>query len=203
VPYAVIVAWQQIHNSGFSSQNKKPYTEDEVAGLLRLNRRLSGLEHHLIDVVKELAPRLDAKHADTSDAMADYEIEATFDFVLRESDPDYDENDDNILTSRKEYFLNLDRNSCYGSDVDFCEPGRSNMVVFEGEGHCYLFHDLYDHRYRLSNPAVPLRDCLRIGTVWVDVVIRQQYALDIDTGEWHKWFSPRSKDEINSNGSDV
>jgi hypothetical protein len=35
-----------------------------------------------------------------------------------------------------------------------------------------------------AKPSVPLRDCLRIGKIWVDVVIRQQHYVDVATGEW-------------------
>ena len=68
--------------------------------------------------------------------------------------------------------------------MDHRESGRTDMAQLDGEPHCWLFHDLYDHSYGFSKPCVPLRDCLRIGKVWVDVVIRQQYCLDIATGEW-------------------
>ena len=63
--------------------------------------------------------------------------------------------------------------------MDHRESGRTDMAQLDGEPHCWLFHDLYDHSYGFSKPCVPLRDCLRIGKVWVDVVIRQQYCLDI------------------------
>jgi hypothetical protein len=57
------------------------------------------------------------------------------------------------------------------------------MAQLDGEPHCWLFHDLYDHSYGFSKPSVPLRDCLRIGKIWVDVVIRQQYYLDRTSSE--------------------
>jgi hypothetical protein len=70
--------------------------------------------------------------------------------------------------------------------MDYRESGRTDVAQLDGEPHCWLFHDLYDHSYGFSKPSVPLRDCLRIGMILVDVVIRQQYCLDIATGEWYQ-----------------
>ncbi|MDP1635258.1 MAG: hypothetical protein Q8L69_11335, partial [Gallionellaceae bacterium] len=75
--------------------------------------------------------------------------------------------------------------------VDFRESCNSETEQLAAEPHCHLFHDLYDHSYGVEQPSVPLRDCLRIGTVWIDVVIRQQYCLDLETGKWDKSWGSR------------
>jgi hypothetical protein len=49
-----------------------------------------------------------------------------------------------------------------------------------------LFHDLYDHSYGLDMPSLSLKDCTRVGSIWVDVIIRQQYFLDVASGNWSK-----------------
>lgn len=159
-------------------QTKNSLSDDEVAGLLRLNRRLSDLERYLQNAAQDLTPRLEAKLADSNDGMADYEIEATLHFVLREDDPEFDDSEDNFLTVRKEDLKRIYR---LADDKDHRDLP---MRQLKGERHCWLFHDLYDHSYGLRAPRVPLCECLRIGTAWVDIVIRQQYWLNIDTGKW-------------------
>jgi hypothetical protein len=56
-----------------------------------------------------------------------------------------------------------------------------SMEAINTEPHCWLFHDLNDHDYGFNKSRVPLQDCLRLGEVWVDVVIRQQYWLNLET----------------------
>ena len=101
--------------------------------------------------------------------------------LARKDDPDYDDSD-NFLTER-----------CFGLkghdwdprlEGDFREtirrfPGRLNEIP-----HCWLFHDLYDNSYGLAQPALSLRDCLRIERIWVRVALDHQATLDLETGDW-------------------
>ena len=61
-----------------------------------------------------------------------------------------------------------------------------NNGALDADQHCWLLRDLYDHSYGLTKPRMPLQDCLRLGEVWVDVIIKQQYWLNLDTGQWEK-----------------
>jgi hypothetical protein len=158
--------------------------EAEVAGLMTLNRRLAGLEQHLRDQALALEPRLRAKLADPTSRMYDYEIDAEIAYVLREDDEEAVDDDDNILTHRDEMLKDMRKTHMLADGEDYRETVRADMAQLDGEPHCWLFHDLYDHSYGFSKPSVPLRDCLRIGKILVDVVIRQQYCLDLATGEW-------------------
>lgn len=160
------------------------FEQPEVAGLMTLNRRLAELEQHLRDQALALDPRLRAKLADPTNRMYDYEIDAEIAYVLREDDEEAVEDDDNILTRRDEMLKHMGETRILADGMDHRESGRPDMAQLDAEPHCWLFHDLYDHSYGFSKPSVPLRDCLRIGKIWVDVVIRQQYCLDIATGEW-------------------
>ena len=160
------------------------FEQAEVAGLMTLNRRLTELEQHLRDQALVLEPELRAKLADPTSRMHDYEIDAEIAYVLRDDDPEAVEDNDNILTHRDEMLKDIAGTRILCDGIDHRESGRTNVAQLDGEPHCWLFHDLYDHSYGFSMPSVPLGDCLRIGTVLVDVVIRQQYCLDIATGEW-------------------
>ena len=158
--------------------------EAEVARLMTLNRRLAELEQHLRDQALVLEPTLRAKLADPTSRMYDYEIDAEIAYVLRDDDQEAVEDNDNILTHRDEMLKDIAKTRILVDGIDHRESVRPDMAQLGGEPHCWLFHDLYDHSYGFSMPSVPLRDCLRIGTILVDVVIRQQYCLDIATGEW-------------------
>jgi len=124
-------------------------------------------------VATEVSPRLAAKVADPNDPMYDYEIEARLAFIMREEDPDYDEDNDNILTTRNETLKHLrpDESENFAETI-----GPKGL---QAEPHCWRFHDLYDHEYGADSPSLSFHDCLRISKVLVDVKVCQQYDFDV------------------------
>lgn len=165
-------------------ENSDRFTDSEVERLMTLNRRLGEIESLIHDTAQELRPGLIDKINNPENPMGDFEIDTKTWFILRDDDPEAREDSDNILTTRDDsisYPETVDEDL-----VDFRESHDSTTAQLAAEPHCYLFHDLYDHRHGVEQPNVPLPDCLRIGTVWIDVIIRQQYYLDIETGKWDK-----------------
>ncbi len=168
-----------------SAQNKSEFTTDEINELLRFNDRLAELERYLCDLGANENLHVAARVSDSNDPLNDYEIDATLYFTLREDDPEFDEDDDNFLTKRKMSLKHLDREWGLGDGRDHRVsiphfPGSLNEIA-----HCWLFHDLYDHSYGLEQPALSLQDCLRVGSIWVDVAVRHQATLAIKSGKWH------------------
>ncbi len=151
-------------------------SHDEITRLLQMNERLGSVGNLLQQVAHDVTPRLEAKLADHEDSMYDYEIEVRIDYQLREDDPEYSEKSDNFLTSRH-YSAKIRRSE--GFDNQFRryigQPDALHAVA-----HCRLFHDLYDHGYGPDQPRLSFRDCLRIGSAFVDVQIWQQYRVDIE-----------------------
>lgn len=148
-------------------------TEADIQQLLALNRLLRDVGPFLRSVADDIRPRLESKLADPSDPLYDYEIEAHIDFILREDDSEYDEADDNILTTRNECLKDPRGHTC----DDCAEPiGPDGLRT---EPHCWLFHDLYDHDYGEESPRLSFRDCLRIGKILIDVQVWQQYCVDV------------------------
>lgn len=148
-------------------------TEADIQQLLVLNRQLRDVGPFLMSVADDIRPRLESKLADPSDPMYDYEIEARIDFILREDDPEYDEADDNILTTRQETLKDPRWHLCN----DCSEPiGPEGL---RAEPHCWQFHDLYDHDHGEESPRLSFRDCLRIGKILIDVQVWQQYCVDV------------------------
>ncbi len=169
---------------------KKPLNAAEVAHLCQLNRHLAGLQDFLTATANTLLPALADKVVDLADPMADFEIEAQLQYTLREDDPEYLEDSDNILTERLELLKTPLKATWLG---DHRESFSDDADALSAESHCWLFHDLYDHNYGLTGSRVPLGDCLRLGSVFVDVVIRQQYSLNLDTGAWERWAGNRKQ----------
>ena len=153
--------------------DKKTLSDAEVSQLLALNRRLRDIDPLLKSIAKDVEPRLEAKLADPNDPMYDYEIEARLDFILREDDPDYSEDDDNILTTRRESL----RHQQSREHTDYAESICPENL--RAEPHCWRFHDLYDHAYGEDAPSLSFRDCLRVGRVFIDVEVWQQYDFEL------------------------
>jgi hypothetical protein len=150
-----------------------PLTEHEIGQLLDLNRHLLSITRHLEAVVEDVAPRLNAKVADVNDPMYDYEIEACIDYQLREDDPDYAEDDDNYIATRTEPIKTQ-----WGWQREERSSSSSLPSALLAEPHCWLFEDLYSVDYGVKSPRLSFQDCLRIGRIFVDVQVWQQYQFD-------------------------
>lgn len=149
-------------------------SDDETEKLLALNRRLEGVFSHLQTVVADVTPRLEAKVADPNDPMHGYIIDAQIDYQLREDDPDYCADADNSLARRSEALEGLSKQeeNCAASDLQ-----RTGL---QAEPHGWLLENLYDYDHGCDAQRVPMRDCLRIGRILVDVQVSQQYEFDSD-----------------------
>ena len=165
-----------------------PLNPDEVERLLRLNQQLVKVEA-LIDMLSgSLKPVLANKVADLGDPMQDYEIDVKLDYSLREDDPEWDEDSDNVLSQREQP---LTPDDIYPGRVHLRGLAPADVAAITARPHGWLFRDLTSTDRGLNMPVVPPRECLRLGTVFVDVVIRQQYQLNLDTGEWEDFMAPQ------------
>lgn len=162
-------------------------TEAQARQLLTLNRHLRGVTRHLRTVVDDVKPRLEAKRDDPDDPMVDFEIEARMDYQLREDDPDFAADDDNYLSSRSESL----KSSVYGWERDACAPSCLPAGLL-AEPHCALFKDLYSLSCGAEGPRLSFSDCLRIGRVFVEVQICQQYEFSAQDGALPKVANPTS-----------
>ena len=155
----------------------------DAEALERLNDRARLLHQFVRDEAAVEEPRLKRRVADPDDPLADYEIEVKLDFVLRETDPEYSEKSDNILTSRDEPLKDVRSDPTENDDDVFPIPPLEPLGIRP----CWLFHDLVDHSYGPDQPRLMPSEVSRVGQVWVEVQIRQQYFLDVDSGRWRKF----------------
>jgi hypothetical protein len=147
-------------------------TVRELANLRLLNEKLQQAEHWihrrgarcLFDYHKSgglKAGRLDEQ------TFEDVEVDATVACVLRETHPDFNPNEDNIVAKLNASLLL----------VAEAELGRGNWnEVRESEPHplsdmqfCWLFHDLYDHQLKRDWNRM-----LDVGGLWIEVSLIQQ-----------------------------
>lgn len=174
-----------LEQAGYSHQSSD-MSEEDVAKLLQLNRHLRQLQNFLHTLGHSISSDLDNKVSDPEDKMADYECEVALNYTLRSSDPEWNDESDNFVTKRRLFSLKRPREELEDEDWRVFVPGLQHI---NAEPHCWLFHDLHDHAYGIDQPSVSLPDCLRLGEVWVDVIIRQQYWFNLDTGTWEKSLS--------------
>lgn len=161
------------------NHKRDPLGESDVQALGKLDRQLVEVSRFLRERAAELNPVMQAKVEDPADPLVDYEILARIDYILHDEDPEYDGDDDTILTTREESLKG--RHRLPDREIPF-----GTGALPDSEPCCWLFHDLHDHSAGLRAPALALRDCLRIGKIFIDVQVWHQYAFDLDKNEWTK-----------------
>lgn len=75
----------------------------EPAALCRLNAYLAELENLIVTEAIVADRALQARKHDPADPMSDYELEAVITYHLKQDDPAYRADDDNILAEQTEY----------------------------------------------------------------------------------------------------
>lgn len=149
--------------------------DSEKAWLRAFNESLRQLEGKFYPIMDAKHKELQARVADPSDWLIDFNLDCLITFYLREDDPEYEENDDNILMEIDEMYCEQnapdrdpEQNWGFGAThVDHAEPGQD----FAGECHCYLYHQLYDLC------CMDWRNLFRIGSLWVDIKIEEQSGI--------------------------
>jgi hypothetical protein len=153
-------------------RDDRPLTDDEIARLRIVNERLYSIGIEILEETRRNIALLNQRVADPFDPLDDFEIEIVVDFVLDENDPDYREDDDNILTSRNYW---ISRQGANG-ETELLEDRNWHEGVAPGmlESPCYIFHDLYCHSLGSGRQRLSMRDVLRIGDAWINIEIQAQ-----------------------------
>jgi hypothetical protein len=159
---------------------KEVWSEAGGAHLRSLNRKLWAIQRHLSVASSTIRSSLQDKLADSADLMCDYEIVAKIDYAMREDDPGWLDDDDNFLASRDISLRNRNNREDNRWANDWTIKG--SLPQLEGDQVCWLMHDLVDHSYAES-PCLSARDCLRIGSIYLDVQVSYQYAFEVGRGE--------------------
>lgn len=110
---------------------------------------------------------LNAKRDDPLHPMGDFELEVHIPYELRQDDPDWSEEDDNILTERVFLVRKDEPDELLDEGFKFPSLESVNFGL-----HCYLLHDLYGHHWGPGKQSLTLKECLRIGEIQFDGGVR-------------------------------
>jgi hypothetical protein len=156
------------------------FTPEEIQELVLLNSKLIKIEEHIISRLEKQYSNIKKDLNDCED-LVDYELDVIVSYYLKETDIDWFEDNDNILVeynnSAKSILFN-EHGYRIGDNEDHKELGIMSNYPEEIQEmrHCYLFHDLYDHHFGIN-----MRDCLRIGSIWIDIVNTTQSRFNLET----------------------
>ena len=150
----------------------KKFTSFECDKLKRLNSYFEEIETSIKDKARRLRKELKQKVL-LEHGMYDYEIEVEIRFHLIDTDPEFDDNMDNIMAEIRERIF-------HDSDYDlFPKYGQHLMLSksdpFSGFEHCYLFHQFYDYHFEYLS----FKDIFRVGEVTVDYIVYHQYKYPV------------------------
>lgn len=143
------------------------YTElssEEQSRLLQLNDRLAKCEAKFIPELRLRHETFSRRVQEPDDWLQDFNLDLWVHFILDENDQEWEEEGENILMS---LCCSYNPNGDFGFgclDVNHQE----HYPYFNGQHHCYLYHQLYDHSY------LSWRDLLRIKCWWVEFEIAEQ-----------------------------
>lgn len=153
----------------------------EIEFLVKLNKKLSKLEVALRREMFKIYKKL-VKIINNQDFIEDFELSLNITYHLREDDPDFDINDDNIIIEQKSIEHLNKRSSQRGihhltiGDGDDHKEPLDWPVELKNVRHCWLFHDLCDHHHHQD---IGWEEVLKIGELWVDFEILQQKNIAI------------------------
>lgn len=150
----------------------RPLTKCDIEKLTIFNETLRKLEQEIAEEGRKHVELLARRVADPLDPLDDFEIEAVVSFYLREDDPAWRDDEDNILTKRPyDIPKNPEKKQKKQYDVEDWNDRPGGWGI---PNHCWMFHDLYDHEYGSGQQRLSMHDILRIGKIWIDIDIQAQ-----------------------------
>ena len=156
------------YHKGNSSVSAEDLSQDDLLFLANLNDRLAEIETKIKDTSNKIGSDAQGTVFNSNGWLQDYEIECVITFCLRKDDPDYIQDDDNILAQLTETLKTNIWDWGIADGINHNEYYRLNHPM-KDDFHCWLYHCLYDHtRLGWSN-------ILRIGDIWVDIQVSYQH----------------------------
>lgn len=167
--YQNLRAWRNHYEKTLHTHTKySVLSNEEKAWLMKLNTSLRNIEERYRPILDAKFNELNARVLDPLDWLMEFNLTYTITFYLRESDPEFEEDDDNILMQmQNDHFIRDVSKDDWGFGATHINHAE-NAACFLGEQHCYTYHHLYDHC------SLDWRDLLRIGSLYFDIHIDEQ-----------------------------
>jgi hypothetical protein len=151
------------------------FSKDDIAAFNRINDKFTELELNLKQEVSRQLELLNERLADKESWISDYEVELSIKLYLKESDPRYNDDIDNIVFDGKTSLLPCATASHKIGAEDWFE----NTPMYEPYGidkilerpMCELFHIIFDHH------DFPQAEAKNTGTIWVDILVVPQMEI--------------------------
>lgn len=141
--------------------------EDDEA-IRILNDKIYQIEKIILSEYNKILKQIKHDIQDPKRRIDDTEIEIKIRYDLSESDPLYDEDDDNHIAKTEDLIID-------DEDNEFKNTNWNDTRTRDRVHHCWLFHDLSAH----LRPILSIKDLLRIGEVHVDIDVRYQQFFDL------------------------
>jgi hypothetical protein len=146
------------------------YSSEKIQIYRGINDKLWEIEKQIRKDVERHFRQCESMVSDGS--IDDWEMSCSICFYLDENDPDFMQDDDNILANLKfdaklEFQFQEDWGLFDGNNHN--EYRRIDGHPLQGEHHCFLFHQLYDHT------ELDWDDLPRIDSIWVDIKVIHQH----------------------------
>ena len=160
--YENIRAWHE-HALNTEYTTYESLNSKEKARLMSFNQLLHKFENKYLPILDAKLKELQTRVADPSDWMQDFNFDYVITFYLRENDPEYEEEDDNILMQ-----IESMHQDCNDWGFGFTDNNYADRQCFSDEHHCYTYHQLYDHF------DLDWLDFFRIGAIEFELKIDDQ-----------------------------
>jgi hypothetical protein len=155
----------------------KKYSPEDIAAFNRINDTLTELEPQLMQEVGLQLELLNKRLSDEGSWITDFEVELHIQFYLKESDPRYNDNIDNIIFKEKHLLpmVNPQYEEGIGEWFDF-DPSiheQTRVIKALTNPACELFHTIFNHAH------FPQAEAQNTDCIWVDIEVMPQMEINL------------------------
>lgn len=163
---------EKFHNEDDEAEEnlpaEPPFTEKELAWIKQFNMRLRHLEQELYQEAEKQYKKAKKRIDNDKDWVSDSEFEMKISFYLGKDDPDFEEENDNIIITLGDN-LNFPSKNHGSSSLKIDYYGINDGINHNGfrswkqsqmygDYHCWLLHTLYDHTHLRWSEILRIRD---------------------------------------------
>ncbi len=152
------------------------FTEAQVISLINFHQQLTDMELYLADIGKKECVALDSRVLDADDILTGYECFATLDYVLSNTDPGFNHKEYEAYSSRRVNLKNLDLKRRIGSNTSYRVPTTEFYGEHNEFSQTWLYHEFGNKCAMPKDTGLSLKDCLRIGSIWLYFKIHYFYS---------------------------